>query len=449
MNESRLELLAKENVTKALFKLSIPMIMGMMIQVFYNLVDTYFIGRLGDANQLAASNIAFPVFVLLMAIANVIGTGAASYISRCLGKKDYEKANQTTSISFMLVIILSLLVTIFGVLFCSQIVKIFGATDEVYKYTYDYVQIMFIGAITVVGSFTLGQIIRSEGNMQVFVRGMVIGTVLNIVLDPIFIFTFDMGIKGAAYATIIGYFVSLIYYTKVLFSKDSTLKIKKEYMTFDKVILGEIFKIGLPASLNQMLMGFANVVCNNIAINYGTLTVAGIGVAGKVMMIGTFIFIGFSSGTQPFIGFNYGANNIERVKEAIKKATIITTVIGIVLAIIFYIFSQNIIKTFIDDYDVIMKGSMILNALLLSLPFIGGQMIATVTAQSLGKAILSMFLSISRQGILYIPLIITLNKLFGFEGFIYAQPVTDVIMFVLALFLINNMLKKEINSKEN
>ncbi len=444
MNESRLNLLEKEDVTKALLKLSIPMIMGMMMQVFYNLVDTYFIGRLEDPNQLAAANIAFPVFVLLMAIANTIGTGAASYISRCLGKKDYENANKTASISFMLVVIFSLIVTIFGVLFCSRIVKLLGTSDEVYNYTYEYVKIMFLGSITVIGSFTLGQIIRSEGDMKTFVRGMMTGTILNIILDPVFIFTFNMGIKGAAIATIIGYSVSLIYYVSCFISGKSILKINKNYMIYDKVILGEIFKIGIPGSLNQMLMGVANVVSNNIAITYGTLTVAGIGVAMKVMMIGTFIFIGFSSGTQPFIGFNYGANNLDRVKEAVKKSVTITTIIGIILAIIFYLFSENIIRTFISDNDVVKEGSIILKALLLSLPFIGGQMIATVTSQSLGKAVLSTILSISRQGLLYIPLIILLNKFFGFNGFIYAQPITDVIMITLSLFLISNMLSKEI-----
>lgn len=444
MNESRLNLLEKEDVTKALLKLSIPMIMGMMMQVFYNLVDTYFIGRLEDPNQLAAANIAFPVFVLLMAIANIIGTGAASYISRCLGKKDYENANKTASISFMLVVIFSLIVTIFGVLFCSSIVKLLGTSDEVYNYTYEYVKIMFLGSVTVIGSFTLGQIIRSEGDMKTFVRGMMTGTILNIILDPVFIFTFNMGIKGAAIATIIGYSVSLIYYVSCFISGKSILKINKNYMIYDKVVLGEIFKIGIPGSLNQILMGVANVVSNNIAITYGTLTVAGIGVAMKVMMIGTFIFIGFSSGTQPFIGFNYGANNLDRVKEAIKKSVTMTTIIGIILAIIFYLFSENIIRTFISDNDVVKEGSIILKALLLSLPFIGGQMIATVTSQSLGKAVLSTILSISRQGLLYIPLIILLNKFFGFNGFIYAQPITDVIMITLSLFLISNMLSKEI-----
>lgn len=443
MNESRFELLEKEDISKALLKLSIPMVMGMMIQVFYNLVDTYFIGKLGDANQLAAANIAFPVFVLLMAIANIIGTGAASYISRCLGKKQYDEVSKTTSVSFLLLIVISLIVTILGILLCSNITKALGATGEVYDYTYSYINIMFIGAITVIGSFTLGQLLRAEGNMKSFVRGMVIGTVLNIVLDPVFIFGFKMGIKGAAFATIIGYLVSLIYYIKFFLSSETILKLDKNYFKFDKDILSEIFKIGIPSSLNQMLMGFANVVSNNIAVNYGTLTVAGMGVAMKVMMIGTFIFIGFSSGSQPLIGYNYGAGNINRVKEAIKKGIKITMSIGIVLSVVFYLFSENIIGTFIDDTDVIKQGSIILKALLISLPFIGPQMIGTVTAQSLGKALLSTILSVSRQGILYIPLILILNNLFGFDGFIYAQPITDIIMMMLSLFLITNMLKKE------
>ncbi len=443
MEDKRLSLLSSENISKAIFKLSIPIVMGMMIQVLYNLVDTYFIGMIGDEKQLAAANMGFPVFILLMAIANIIGTGAASYISRLLGKKDYEEGNKTISISVMLTVIISMIVTIFGVLFIEPITKGLGATGEVYNYTYQYIIILLLGAITVIGSFTLGQLLRAEGNMMKFVKGMLIGTILNIILDPIFIFTFKLGIQGAAIATVIGYLASTIYYLYVFLKGDTILKINLKYMNFDKRVLAEIFKIGTPASLSQMLMGVANVLANNIAIGYGTVTVAGMGVAMKVMMIGTFIFMGFAAGCQPLIGFNYGSGNIERVKETIKKGVTITTLIGIVLAIVFYIIAPSIINIFINQQDVVDKGSVILRALLISLPILGAQMIGTISAQALGKAVISTILSISRQGILYMPLLIILNSAFGFNGLIYAQPLTDIIMAIFSLSLIWSTLSKE------
>lgn len=445
MNNKNIDLLANQPVSKAIIKLSIPMVMGMMVQVFYNLVDTYFVGLLNDSNQLAAANISLPIFMLLMGIASIIGTGASSYISRCLGMKNHEEANKTTSISAGLLLIIAVVVTIVGVIFSKQLVNALGASGDTYIYTYQYVIIMLIGAIFVMGNFAFGQLLRAEGNAIKSMMGMLIGTVLNIVLDPIFIFTFDLGVAGAALATIIGNAVGFIYYLSCFAKGSTVLKIKLKLFSLDKNILGEIFKIGLPSSFNQILMGCATVVANNIAISYGTETVAGMGVATKIIMIGTFVFIGFSTGCQPIIGYSYGANNIERVKEVIKTGTNITFVVGVVLFGILGLSSSFLIGLFTNDVEVIDKGTTILRALMWSLPFLGGQMIATATAQSMGKAIPAMILSISRQGILYIPLLLILNATLGFNGFIYAQPITDIIMRVLSSIYIASILKNELS----
>lgn len=441
MDDKKIHLLANESVSKAIIKLSIPMVMGMMVQVFYNLVDTYFVGLLRDSNQLAAANISLPIFVLLMGIASIIGTGASSYISRSLGKEDYEEANKTTTISAGLLILIAIVVTIVGIVFSKPIVRALGATGEIYKYTYQYVIIMFIGSIAVIGNFAFGQLLRAEGNAIGSVMGMLIGTVLNIILDPIFIFKFNLGVSGAALATIIGNLVGFIYYLSCFGKQKTILKIKLKLFSFDKRILGEIFKIGLPSSLNQVLMGGATIIANNIAVLYGTETVAGMGVATKIIMIGTFIFIGFSTGCQPIIGYSYGAGNINRVRDVIKVGTKITFIIGMTLLCVFFISSSLLIGLFTKDANIINDGTIILRALVWSLPFLGGQMIATSAAQSMGKAIPALILSISRQGILYIPLLLILNKAFGFNGFIYAQPITDMTMRLLSGIYISKILK--------
>lgn len=446
MNDKNIDLLSNQPVYKAIIKLSIPMIMGMMVQVFYNLVDTYFIGMLGDANQLAAANIALPIFMLLMGIASIIGTGASSYISRCLGKKDYEQANKTTSISAGLLLLIAIVVTVLGIMFCKPLVKALGASGNTYEYTYQYVSIMLVGAIGVMGNFAFGQLLRAEGNAMKSMMGMVIGTVLNLILDPIFIFKFNLGVSGAALATIIGNMVGFIYYLVCFVNGKTTLKIKIRLFSFDKKILGEVFKIGLPSSFNQILIGVATVVANNVAIQYGTQTVAGMGVATKIMMIGTFIFIGFSTGCQPIIGYSYGSSNIDRVKEVIKVGTRLTCVIGIALLGIFAFTSPILIGLFTNETQVIEKGTTILRALIWSLPFLGGQMIATTAAQSMGKAVPAMILSISRQGLLYIPLLLILNTTLGFNGFIYAQPVTDIIMRVLSSIYIAKIFSTELSN---
>ncbi len=443
MDEKRINLLANESVSKAILKLSIPMIMGMMFQVFYNLVDTYFIGMLGDANQLAAANLALPIFTLTMGIASIIGTGASSYISRCLGKNDYKEASKTTTIAVVLLLCISLVVSIFGIIFIKPLVSILGASKETYTYTYDYIIIMLIGSVGVMGNFALGQLLRAEGNVMKSTMGLIIGTILNIVLDPIFIFTFDLGVGGAALATIIGNYVGCLYYVYCFVKGDTSLKINFKLFNFDKNILIEIFKIGLPSSLSQVLVGFATIVANNIAVMYGTLTVAGMGVAMKIMMIGTFIFIGFSTGCQPIIGYSYGAGNISRVKDTIKEGIKLTFMVGVVLFILFTFTSPVLIGLFTNDIKVVENGQMILKALSLSLPFMGGTMIATSATQSMGKAIPALILSVSRQGLLYIPLLIILNKVAGFNGFIYSQPITDVLMIVFSSSYLFAILKKE------
>ncbi|MDM8129506.1 MATE family efflux transporter, partial [Paraclostridium benzoelyticum] len=395
MEDKKIRLLRDEKVSKAILKLSIPMVMGMMIQVLYNLVDTYFIGMLNDANQLAAANISLPVFMMLMAIAGIIGSGSSSYISRCLGNKDYEEANKTISIATGILIIMSIIVMIAGIFMSPNIAKGLGANDATFNYTYKYIFIMFIGAIPVMCSYALGQLLRSEGNIMQSVIGLTLGTVINIVLDPVFIFGLKMEITGAAIATIIGQTSTLIYFMYAFLKGKTTLKINLKKFKYDKNIFKEIFTIGVPASLNQMLMGVATVIVNNIAVGYGTLTVAGMGVAMKIMTIGTFVFMGFSAGCQPLVGYNYGCNNIPRVKEIIKKGIIITSMIGLILALIFGVFANSLIGLFTSEPEVINKGTIILRALIISLPFVGGQMISTTSAQSMGKVVVAFILSIS------------------------------------------------------
>ncbi|MCU9812708.1 MATE family efflux transporter [Paraclostridium sp. AKS81] len=448
MEDKKIRLLRDEKVSKAILKLSIPMVMGMMIQVLYNLVDTYFIGMLNDANQLAAANISLPVFMMLMAIAGIVGSGSSSYISRCLGNKDYEEANKTISIATGILVIMSIIVMIVGIFMSPNIAKGLGANDATFNYTYKYIFIMFIGAIPVMCSYALGQLLRSEGNIMQSVIGLTLGTVVNIVLDPVFIFGFKMEITGAAIATIIGQTSTLLYFMYAFLKGKTTLKINLKKFKYDKNIFKEIFTIGVPASLNQMLMGVATVIVNNIAVGYGTLTVAGMGVAMKIMTIGTFVFMGFSAGCQPLVGYNYGCNNIPRVKEIIKKGIIITSIIGLSLALIFGVFANSLIGLFTSEPEVINKGAIILRALIISLPFVGGQMISTTSAQSMGKVVVAFILSISRQGLLYMPLLIILNKVFGFSGFIYAQPITDMIMLIFSAILLFKVMPKENNSYE-
>lgn len=422
--------------------MSIPVVMGMMIQVLYNLVDTFFIGILGDPNQLAAVNITTPLFMLMMAIAGIVGTGASSYISRCLGEKVYEKANKTLSTGIAICIGLGVLVTIIGSISISSISKSLGASEETFPFVLDYSIVLFLGAIPIMCNYAIGQLLRSEGAAMSAMMGMLIGTATNIILDPIFIFGFGMGIRGAAIATVLGNALGLAYYILYIASGKSFVKFKLKSISLDKEIWKQIFIIGIPATISQMLMGVAMVLCNNLAVQYGDVIVAGMGVAAKIMTIGTFVFMGFSAGCQPIVGYNYGAKNFHRMKEVIIKGMLMTSGIGIVLTAIFGIFARGLIGVFTPLTDVVSQGTIILRALIWSLPFLGSQMIAATTIQAMGKAGASLFLSITRQGVFYIPLLLTLNNLFEFKGLIYAQPISDTLTLALAITVLTIIIKK-------
>lgn len=436
------ELMSKAPVTKAILKMSIPVVCGMMVQVLYNLVDTFFIGKLHDENQLAAANITAPIFMLMMAVATIVSTGAASYISRSLGKKDALSANRTLSTGIAICAGLAVIVTALGLVFLKPFITLLGATDAVYPYALSYASIMFIGTLPVMLSYAGGQLARSEGAVMPSIIGMMLGTLINVILDPIFIFGLNMGIRGAAIATVLGNAGAMGFYVWYYLSGRSLVKFKLKYICGDTLIWGQTFAIGVPAALSQFLMSIALIVCNNLAKPYGENAVAGMGVAAKLMYIGTFIFMGFAAGCQPLVGYNYGANNFLRVKAIIKTGMLITEGIGIVLTILFGVFSSGLVAIFTPLPEVIAAGATVLCIYMWSFLVLGPQMLASTTIQAFGKARASLLLSIARQGLFYIPLLFLLNSSLAFKGLLWAQPVADAITLSLGLVLLAVILKQ-------
>lgn len=441
MNEKQIKVLGEAPVTGAILKMSLPVVMGMMVQVLYNLVDTFFIGQLKDPNQLAAANLTTPIFMMLMAIAGIIGTGASSYISRSLGEKDYDRANKTISTGIAIIIALGALVTILGLTFLTPLMKAIGASEQVLPFASDYSFILLLGSILIMGNFSVGQLLRSEGAAMPAMIGMGIGTLVNIILDPLFIFGLGLGMRGAAIATVIGNGVGLGFYIFYYASGKSMVKISIKDVSMDKKIWGQIWGIGTPASVSQLLMSVAMIILNNLAAAYGDVVVAGMGVANKIMTIGTFVFMGFAGGCQPLVGFNYGAKKYSRVNEIIKTAMLMTVGIGVVLFSVFSIFASQLIGTFASDMpEVIEKGAQILHALAWSLMLLGPLMLATTTVQAFGKAKASLFLSVARQGLFFIPLLFLLNYFFSFDGLIFAQPISDAVALCLSLVVLRRIL---------
>lgn len=379
--------------------------------------------------------------MIMMALSGIIGTGASSYISRCMGKSDYEKASKVLSSGITICFSLGILATVIGSIFITPIVNALGAVEETYSFAFDYSLVLLLGAAIIMSNFALGQLLRSEGSTMVSMMGMLIGTVANTILDPIFIFALHMGMIGAAIATVLGNALGLTYYIIFYLRDKSMIKFKFKNISFEKDIWREIFSIGTPSSISQILMGAAVMLCNNLAVSYGNDTVAGMGVASKIMTIGTYIFMGFSVGCQPLLGYNFGAKNYNRVQEIIKKGMMITSVIGVALVIIFGFFPNQIISFFTPLPDVISKGSFILLGLMWSLPVYGAQMVGAVTVQAMGKGKASLLLSIARQGFFYIPILLVLNSSFGLNGLIFAQPMADLLALILTISVLIGIMK--------
>ena len=448
MNEKRIKLLGEAPVTKAIMTMALPVIMGMMVNVLYNLVDLYFVGRLNDPNQIAAVNISLPIFMIMMALAAFVGSGSSSYISRSIGNKNEYEANKTLNIGIYMVSGIAIVLTILGLLFLTPIVNALGASSATFSFTKSYVQILLIGSIPIMVNYAIGQMLRSEGDAMGSVNGMLIGTVTNIILDPILILIMGLGVQGAAVATVAGNIMALLYYILRYASGKTILKIKPSLFSFDKIIWKEIITIGVPASLTQILMSVSLIFANNIAAGYSDNLVAAFGISSKIVTIGTFIFMGLAAGSQPLIGYNYGAANYERVNAIVKKGLQLTVSIGGFLLILFLIIAPWAVSIFSTDNEVLSLGSQVLRRQIFSLPFAGGIMLLSITVQAMGKAKQYLFLSISRQGLLYIPILFSLNSFFGMKGFILTKPFTDIVMFFIAFLVYRQLDLSEAHQKK-
>ena len=316
--------MAEEQPVKAVLSMGAPLVLGMFIMVLYNLVDTFFIGLMHDDYQLAAVNLGYPVMMVMIALGNMVGTGASSLIARSLGAGDREKADRTLLTGYEMAFCVSMLLTLIGLLLLHPIVVVLGAKENTAALTAQYVQVIFIGSFFIMGNYTFGQLLRSEGSVRYSVVGMVAGTAANIVLDPVFIFLLCLGVRGAAIATVLGNMlgchVFFLYYRR----GKTLLNFHRRYLKPQAEIVREIFWVGVPASLETLLTASTFVVLNNLAVGYGEITVAAMGISQKLMSLGGYIYQGFAAGLQPLMGYNYGAKNIPRMLQLLRAAVLVT-----------------------------------------------------------------------------------------------------------------------------
>lgn len=437
----------KYPVPKAVFTMALPTVLSMLVTVFYNMADTFFVGQTGDANQVAAVSLTTPVFLLAMAMGNIFGIGGSSYISRLLGEGHEEKAKKVSSFCCYGCIVFGILMMIFFLGGMNLILKLIGADNNTYGFAKDYLTYIGYGAVFVVFSNAFGNIVRSEGAAKQAMIGMMIGTIVNIVLDPIMILGLHMGVAGAAVATIIGNICATLYYLFYFWKGKTVLSISPKLFSMDRDILIGVFSIGIPASLNNVLMSVSNIVLNLYLVSYGNAAVAGMGVAMKVNILVILVCLGMGMGVQPLVGYNYGANNHHRMKQVMKFGILCNICIGTLVTVIYCVFTKPIINAFIHDPEVIDYGITMLRVLMISGPFIGIMFVLNFSFQAMGKALPSLLLSIGRQGLFFFPILILSNKLFGLDGVIFAQPLADIasVFIAFGMFLI---IKKQLHLTE-
>ncbi len=430
---TRTELFESAPIPKAVATMAIPTIVTTMVIVLYNLADTFFIGQTGDPIQVAAVSLAFPVFTVLMSIGSLFGMGGNSCISRALGEGNIDRARHISAFCFYGAFCTGLIVSLTIFLFIEPVMGLIGVTESTYEYSKSYLTFITMGACFVVTAGTCGNMLRGEGAATASMVGNLIGTFSNIILDPIFILGFGWGVGGAAIATVLGNMIACCYYLLYFFHSKTVLSINPKNFRVKERIASGVISIGTPNMLNQLLMSVATVVMNTTITKYGEIPLAAMNIALKSNMIVVFLQMGLCMGILPLIGYNYGSGNKKRLMGIYRFTACTTVVLGTILTA-FMVFARTyIVAAFINDPEVISYGIRMVVALEFSGPFIGLAFVSNNTLQGMGKAGISLFLTVCRQGFVYIPAIYLLDRFFGLNGLIYAQPIADYVMIVIGV----------------
>ena len=442
MQDKNLELMEKAPVSKAILTLALPTIFSSIVTLLYNLADTYFVGLLDDVYQLGAVSLAYPVFIVLQAIGSIFGIGISPYISRNLGSKHYDEVKRASSVTLYTSVLVTFAVSGLYYLFRAPILGALGTSERTFHLTQQYLDIVVICAFTMTLQTVLPSFLRAEGKTKQAVVASVLGTVTNIVLDPIFILKMNMGVVGAAIATIIGNSVADIYCIIILLKRKTNISLSTKHFKPSKRIYGEIVKIGVPACAGQLLMSVTNASFNNLAAGYGDYVISAYGVAGKMIYIALIVVNSYTGGYMPFAGYNFGANRVDRVKAAFKFTLISSTALSLFLLIPFMGVARPFMAAFTSDEATIDVGVMILRTWALSLPFIGIQFTSMSTLQVLGKATRAMIVNIGRQSIFFFPLLYLLNHFFGLNGLFLTNALADIITTLVGFVLVISPLRK-------
>lgn len=438
--ELRRKAILNDDLLLLLVKTSIPTIIGILVMVIYNLTDTFFVGILNNKSMTAAIGIVFSFMSFIQAIGFWFGYGSGNIMSKKIGENEEKEAEIISSIGILFAIVIGILIAILSCFFVLPLSKFIGgsASENLLNFTVEYLKVIIISIPFGLYSITLYNQLRLCGNVKDGMIGLLIGMAVNIVLDPVLMFVFKFGFIGAGYATLIGQITGCIVLTN-LSGKNGNIAVNLKKVRINKDRVYHILAGGMPNFSRQSITSIALILLNVVAAKYGDGVIAALTISSRIAAFAYMIMIGWGQGFQPICAMNYGAKQYDRVKKAFKFAVVGGTLFLIMAAILLYVFSELLIKTMSNDNEVILVGSEILRMQCITLPLLGYFAISSMLMQNIGQYFGASIISISRQGIFYIPLLYILSNIFGEFGIYLLQPVADVLSFGLAVIVVRKI----------
>ncbi len=429
--EKNEQMLQKGSFLQLVINLCVPAIVIMLVMVIYNMADTYFIGKTGDPCKIAAVSLCGPVFSILSGLGTLLGSGGCTVISLALGKKEYQKIKACTSLCCYGSLAIGLLFSVAVLVNLAGISNAIGANADTMEYTCTYLRILALGGPIILFGNVFNNLIRADGSARESMISNGLGTIVNIILDPVLILGAGMGVAGAAAATVAGNMVSFLYLIWYVMKKQKAFSLDFRDLSLEKEVVIPIVTLGIPLACSTILMSFSHMFMNHILAGYGSVAVAASGVAGKVSMVITMLAMGLCMGMQPAISYNCGAGEFGKMYRIVRNLGIMTVIIGSLLTAGCLIGKSYLVAMFIEHEEVARLGERMVAAFMLMGPFYGLYQLCTTFLQSTGKASYATVVALLGKGIIYLPVLFGLNALFGLNGVIYTAPLTDMLSLLV------------------
>lgn len=437
------ELFNDPKVSKAYIRLSMPLVFSMIVTLIYNLADTFFVAQTNDTNLVAGVSLGMPIFTMLMALGNIFAQGGSSLVSRLMGQQDEDGVHHVSSFCFYLSMIVGVIVGAGMLIFRVPILRVIGANEETFAYASDYYIYLAIGAPVIILSFIHSNLLRSEGMSRESMAGTILGAVVNIVLDPIFISFLQWGAAGAAIATVIGYLCVDLFFVFIVLKKSKILSVHPTEMGIPMGYMGQILGIGIPAAIVNLMQSVSVILVNQFLLPFGNDKIAAMGIVLKVNMIALLLLTGLAFGGQPLFGYYYGAGDKKRLSELFHFCIRFISLVAVVLTIIVFVSAPLLIRCFMNQANIISDGTVMLRWQVITMVFVGMILLMTIIFQSMGKVVGSFILSISRQGVIFLIVLFVAYRAAGYMGIIISQAIADMITALVAAILFYKQLKQE------